>query len=71
MIDRATLTEREKLNLYRQWFNAVQDLHPAYLEYADYALAKEIYERLGARVPHSILRALSLPLPALCGDASV
>jgi hypothetical protein len=45
---------QEELDLTRQWFNAVQDLNPKYLEPADYVLAKRIYEALGMRVPSSI-----------------
>lgn len=44
-----------QLNLCRQWFNAVQDLNPAYLTPADYQLAREIYEQLGMRVPQSVV----------------
>jgi hypothetical protein len=44
-----------QISLFRQWFDAVQDLNPAYLTAADYQLAREIYEQLGMRVPHSIL----------------
>lgn len=32
-------------NLYRQWFNAVQDLNPKYLEVADYAAAARLGEK--------------------------
>ena len=45
----------EELELVRQWFNAVQDLNPHYLEPPDYGLARKIYQRLGIRVPSSIL----------------
>ena len=44
-----------KLDIYRQWFDAVQDLSPEYLEPLDYQLAKQLYEELGMRVPKSIL----------------
>jgi hypothetical protein len=43
-----------QLELVRQWFDAVQDLNPAYLTTEDYILARSIYEDLGLRVPHSI-----------------
>lgn len=46
---------KEELDLVRQWFDAVQDLNPAYLEKADYVLAKRVYEALGHRVPSSII----------------
>lgn len=45
----------EEANLVRQWFNAVQDLNPHYLMLPDYELARKIYDRLGIRVPSSIL----------------
>lgn len=45
----------EDLNLFRQWFDSVHDNTPEYLGKADYALAKRLYERLGMRVPDSIL----------------
>lgn len=47
-------------NMYRQWFNAVQDLNPKYLEAADYQAAKKLLEYLGMRVPRSVFdKALS------------
>lgn len=49
----------EQLDLIRQWFNAVQDLNPAYLEAADYDLAATIYADLGLRIPSSITSNLS------------
>lgn len=49
----------EELNLARQWFNAVQDLNPGYLDQADYSLAAKIHEALGVRVPNSISTHLS------------
>lgn len=49
----------EELDLARQWFNAVQDLNPGYLESADYSLAAKIHEALGVRVPNSISTHLS------------
>lgn len=42
------------LNLMRQWFDAVQDVSPEYLEAKDFALARRLYERLGIRVPNSM-----------------
>lgn len=42
------------LELIRQWFDAVQDLNEGYLDTEDFELAKNIYERLGIRVPASI-----------------
>lgn len=45
----------EELDLVRQWFDAAQDLNRSYLEPHDYSLARKIYQRLGIRVPSSIL----------------
>ena len=44
----------EELDLTRQWFDAVQDLNPKYLEPKDFALARQLYEHLGFRVPNSL-----------------
>ncbi len=44
----AQLTVQE-IDLVRQWFHAVEDLNPAYLERADYQLALRIYQSLGMR----------------------
>ena len=38
---------RYELNLIRQWFNAVQDLSPEYLEQKDDKLAEKIHLALG------------------------
>lgn len=45
---------KDELELCRQWFDAVQDLNPRYLEMPDYFLARKIYSNLGMRVPESI-----------------
>lgn len=37
--DGVTLTDHE-MNLVRQWYNALNDLNPTYLEKADHALGK-------------------------------
>lgn len=47
----------EELDRVRQWFDAIQDLHPAYLGHEDYELARKIYIALGIRVPNSIREA--------------
>jgi hypothetical protein len=44
----------DELELFREWFDVVQDVSPKYLEQKDYELAKKLYERLGHRVPNSI-----------------
>lgn len=54
----------DELNLCRQWFDAVQDLNPQYLEPSDFVLAKKIYEQLGMRVPDSINS--KAPQPCAC-----
>ena len=46
----------EDAELFRQWFNAVQDLNPGYLKKEDFQLAKQLYVSLNMRVPHSVLR---------------
>lgn len=38
---------KEELNLLRQWYNAVQDVNPKYLEAADHQLAHKILVELG------------------------
>ena len=35
---------KEELNLFRQWFNSVEDLSPAYLEKSDCDLYRKIME---------------------------
>ena len=44
----------ETLNVFRQWFDSVQDTNPSYLKAKDFRLAKKVYETLGMRVPSSI-----------------
>ena len=44
----------DDLDLFRQWFNSVQDTNGGYLNAADFALARRLYEALGMRVPGSI-----------------
>lgn len=48
----------EDLELFRQWFNAVEDLNPKYLERKDYLLAKKVLDELGVRAPKSMLEKL-------------
>jgi hypothetical protein len=38
---------REEIELLRQWYNAVQDLAPEYLEERDHTLASRIMIALG------------------------
>ena len=42
------------LQTVREWFDAIQDSNPGYLEQPDYRLAKRVYEACGWRVPNSI-----------------
>ncbi|MEQ8685489.1 MAG: hypothetical protein RIE86_09355 [Imperialibacter sp.] len=46
----------DDIHLIRQWFDVVQDIHPNYLEQADYLLAKKIYQSIDMRVTNSIER---------------
>lgn len=62
-----TMTESE-LHLCRQWFNSVQDGNPGYLYREDYALAKEIYEVVGWRVPLSVVEGAEKAPPRLDGE---
>lgn len=52
-----------EVDLIRQWFNAVQDLNPDYLESNDYVLAVKIHKLLGLRVANSVLEKLPNPTP--------
>lgn len=45
----------DELDLVRQWFDAVQDFSRSFMGPLDYSLALKIYQRLGIRVPSSIL----------------
>ncbi|USN13896.1 hypothetical protein PAPPERLAPAPP_02220 [Brevundimonas phage vB_BpoS-Papperlapapp] len=41
----------EEIDLLRQWFNALEDVTPEFLEEADYDLARRIATRLRTRLP--------------------
>lgn len=56
--DKSIEFTNEELHLFRQWFESVQDCNSQYLEEKDYILAKRLYEVLGWRVPHDILRKI-------------
>lgn len=47
---------REELDLCRQWFNAVVDIAPEYLDKDDYRLAIRLYETLGHFIPEDLRR---------------
>ena len=51
----------EELDLVRQWFDAVQDLNPAFLKREDYALAARLYAILGMRIPDKVLYCGNVP----------
>lgn len=40
---------REEIDLLRQWYNAVEDLSPEYLEQKDHDLAAKIHAVLGIK----------------------
>lgn len=46
------------LDMVRQWFNAVQDAAPRYLEQRDYELAARVHQALGLPIPLSVARHL-------------
>ncbi|MFK3922138.1 hypothetical protein [Pseudomonas fulva] len=48
----------EELELVRQWFNAVEDLNPKFLELKDYFLAEKILVELGAKIPISMIQKM-------------
>lgn len=48
----------EELELVRQWFNAVEDLSPKFLELKDYSLAEKVMVELGAKVPSSMIEKM-------------
>lgn len=47
---------KQELHLIREWFDALEDTRPDYIDTADYALAKRIYEAAGMRVPGHVER---------------
>lgn len=42
-------------NLMREWFDAVLDLNPDYLEEKDFRLAKKLYSESELRTPNEVL----------------
>lgn len=42
----ARMFSKEEINLFRQWFNAVEDLSPGYIEKSDCDLYRKVLERL-------------------------
>lgn len=45
---------REEIDLFQQWYDAVADTNPAYLEAADHRLAFKLYRLLGMRPSHRL-----------------
>ena len=43
--------DADEIDLLRQWFNALEDVTPEFLEPADYTLAQRIALHLGTRLP--------------------
>ena len=41
-----SMFSKEEINLFRQWFDAMQDLNPAYIEKSDCDLYRKVMERL-------------------------
>lgn len=54
---------REDFDLFRQWFDSVQDTNGGYLNKADYVLAAKLYKHLEMRIPSSIGGPAALPQP--------
>jgi hypothetical protein len=52
----------EQVTILRQWFDSLQDTHQEYLEQKDYALAAELYELCGMRLPDSVKNPLTRPV---------
>lgn len=50
-LDRARAFTKAEVDLFRQWFNAIQDLDGGFLEDADYALAAKVAEFLALKPP--------------------
>lgn len=53
--------KQEDFDLFRQWFESVQDVSTAYLEPKDYELAERLYGHLGLRVPNSVKAGKAAP----------
>lgn len=53
-----TAISHNEMNLFRQWFDSVQDTNSEYLHKDDYVLAEKLYKELGIRVPNSITENL-------------
>jgi len=47
---------KDDAEIVRQWFDALEDTRPDYIETKDYALAKRLYEFLEMRVPGPVDR---------------
>lgn len=47
----------EKIELFIEWFNCIQNLDDKFMDRADYALAKELYEINAGRTPELLPKA--------------
>jgi len=45
---------KEELNLFRQWFNSVQDICPGYYDKKDLLLVAKVYKNLDIKLPENI-----------------
>lgn len=59
MAEKVFQFSQKEVDMMRQWFDAVQDVTPGYLNGPDYTLAAQVYALLGVRVPGSIVGRMS------------
>jgi hypothetical protein len=52
----------QDIDVLRQWFDALQDTNPQYLDQRDYDLASRLYEACGMRVPNSLRERPAQPV---------
>jgi hypothetical protein len=52
------MTVRQDAELHLQWFHALQDTHPGFLNRGDYEAAVRLYGVLDRRVPMNVTRYL-------------
>jgi hypothetical protein len=58
----------DDLNRMRQWFNAIRDVNPTYLEPRDYQLAERLHQAIGMEVPKGIADRTAPNHCGLCGE---
>jgi hypothetical protein len=56
---------KEEVDVCRQWFDALQDVHGGYLNPLDYTLASKLYQMVGLRVPDSIAQIADPSTPPI------